>query len=320
MPLPTLKVDVNGHDIIDTVSSIPKVDASGYRISQEDLQVAREEQQETSANQEAVEKEIPKNADAEARKIFLQAQRVKRKADEDAKKASSGLAKADAFDKAVALANSGEDPTAILKAAGIDPIKFYQNMTTYALKPEQAPLSPTEAKLKDHQDRLDQYAKELETQSNNLRAKEENQMINQVLTQNVIPLLQNNMDKYETMLAEYGNNAAIQVYQACMEEYQKTGKAYSFEQMADAMEEYWAGQVDSAINHASKMKKFKDRFAAPTLGSQDNRYGQQETPTRSPTLTNKPTAPANSQTQTRKQDRRLSADERAAAVIAKFGG
>jgi hypothetical protein len=255
---------------------------------------------------------------SETRKLFLQAQKTKRIADADAKKASSGLAKATAIEKAIALTASGEDPTALLTAAGLDPIKFYQDLTTHILKAPPKAVDPVQQKLQEHEERLAKYANDLEVRDATIKEREQTAAINQAITQAVIPLLQNNVDKYETMIAEYGSNAAIQIYKACEEEYIKTGTAYSFEQMADAMEEYWSKKVEDSINKVYQMKKFQNRFSAPTRTSNDIKTERYDNNTSSKTLTNK--SISSSSNSHGDPYSGLTKEERVAAILKKFNG
>lgn len=305
-----ITIDASGKEIYS--QSIEKIDANGYHLSEQDLIQSTPE---TEASQEKSEdsQEAPKNSDAETRKLYLQAQKAKRKADEMEKKASVNLAKSEAMEKAIQLAESGEDPTAVLKAAGLDPIKFYQNMTAYALKPESKPEDPVTKELREHKERLDKYAKDLEVQAATIKEKEEVAAHNQVITTAVIPLLQNEPDRFECLLTEYGKDAAVQVYKTVWEIYQKTGVARKFDEVADEMEKYWENQIESGIKAASNLKKFQNRFAQES--NQEQRYQapeQTETPKRSPTLSNKQSI---STSAPKPYDRYLSPNERAAEIL-----
>jgi hypothetical protein len=165
-------------------------------------------------------------------------------------------------------------------------------MSTHALKEPAKKETPEQKMLREHQERLDEYAKTLEVTANTIKEKEELAAHNKNITEQVIPLLQQNPDRYESLLIEYGANAATEVYKAVWQRYQETGEIVSFQQAADRMEEYWAGQIESGLNAASKMKKFGNRFAAPEQTRQ--KQVQSETP-RTFTLSNNQstnTAPA----------------------------
>lgn len=313
---PVRTVDAQGNQIsLDTKEAAPikTVDSIGRSIDHTD---APRDSQEAQAIQELEKaEEVPKNPDAEARKLFLQAQKAKRRADESEKKASASLAKAEAFERAISLAQSGEDPTAVLTAAGLDPIKFYQNMTTYALSDKNKTEDPVKKELREHKERLDKYAADLEVQANTIKSKEEAAAHNQVITQTVIPMLQANADKYETLLMEYGANTAIEVYKTVWEIYQSTGKARKFEEVADEMEKYWSDKVEAGIINASKMKKFQNRFSQSNSETSRNAsQDHQDIPTRSPTLSNKQVSQP-----LKKSSHYQTRDERVAEIMKKFG-
>lgn len=288
---PVRTVDARGN-IISTetngAAEIKTVDRQG-RLLDSELAVDAPAESQEAKDTAKLEGTEPKNPDAEARKLFLQAQKAKRRADELEKKAGASLVKAEAFDKAVSLAQSGEDPTAVLTAAGLDPIKFYQNLTKYALDPTKNKVEdPVQKELREHKERLDQYAKDLEVQATSIKDKEEMAAHNAVITSEVIPMLNSNPEKYETLLMEYGPNAAVEVYKTVWEIFQTTGKARKFEEVADEMEKYWSDQVESGINNALKLKKFQNRFAQTNNETNRNSQSDQtDTTNRSPTLSNK---------------------------------
>ncbi len=289
---PVRTVDAKGNTVAtetNEAAPIKNIDVQGRVLdavpqSVVDAPPTSQEAQDTAT----VEGTAPKNPDVEARKLYLDAQKAKRRADEMEKKAGASLAKAEAFDKAVALAQSGEDPTAVLTAAGIDPIKFYQNMTTYALSDKGKVEDPVQKELREHKERLDKYSKDLEVQAATIKEKEEVAAHNSVISSTVIPLLQNNAERYETLLMEYGANAAVEVYKTVWEIYQETGKARKFDEVADEMEKYWSDKVESGLNHALKLKKFQNRFTQSASETTRNAPADhQETANRSPTLSNK---------------------------------
>lgn len=266
-------------------------------------------------------KDAEKVTEAKIRKEYLEAQRIKRQAQEMEKKAKSNLEKAEAFDKARALAENGEDPTALLRAAGLDPIKFYRDMTNYALSDKAKdikPVDPVQKELQEHKERLDKYAKDLEEKEKATREKEELMAHNQVISDRVIPMLKNNPDKYETLLAQYGADAAVEVYKNVWEIYQQTGQARSFEQVADEMEKYWSEQVESGIIKALQLKKFKEKYAHTNPELNRNTIPErQETPTSSVTLSNKQqiTTPPVSKLNPYKG---MTKEERVQAILTKF--
>ena len=311
-----VSTDTNGAAPIKTVDTQGRIIENTDAAATEAIQSA--EQAVTGAQTPPTEAGEAGKPDAEARKLFLEAQKAKRRADEMEKKAQSSLARAEAFDKAVALAQSGEDPTAVLSAAGLDPIKFYQNMTTYALTEKGKPEDPVQKELREHKERLDKYAKDLEVQANSMKEKEEMAAHNQVISTNVIPMLNANPERYETLLMEYGPNAAVEVYKTVYEIYQQTGKARKFDEVADEMEKYWADKVESGLNNALKLKKFQNRFTqASSEPTRNQQSDHQDTSNRSPTLSNKHnTTPLKSNNT---QSKVLTREERVAEILKKHG-
>lgn len=259
-----------------------------------------------------------KPTDADARKEYLAAQRDRRKAAEFLKMAKGKAEKAEAFDKARALAENGEDPTEILKAAGLNPIKYYQDLTKYALSDKAKTVEdPVQKELREHKERLDKYAKDLEVQATSIREKEEVAAHNQVITEKVVPLLRDNADQYEALLTEYGANAAVEVYKTVWEIYQQTGKARSFTEVANEMEAYWTETIDKGIQAASRLKKFQNRFAQNDNGTRETAVARAETPKRVVTLSNRPSVAA-SPTTAPVRKRVLTRDERVAEILKRF--
>jgi hypothetical protein len=313
----TISTDTNSAAAIKTVDSIGRIiDDSPSPVDAP----ASSQQAQDNALLDAtggLTPEVKATPDAEARKLFLDAQKAKRRADEMEKKAAGSLAKAEAFEKAISLAQSGEDPTAVLTAAGLDPIKFYQNMTQYALSDKGKPEDPVQKELREHRERLDKYSKDLEQQANTIKEKEEMAAHNQVIASSVIPMLNANPEKYETLLMEYGPNAAVEVYKTVYEIYQQTGKARKFDEVADEMEKYWSDKVEAGLNNALKLKKFHNRFSqSDTETSRNKQMDHQETTNRSPTLSNKHnTTPVKSNAASKV----LTREERVAEILKRHG-
>lgn len=323
----SLKVDASNRPIMDSEPSTIKLDASN-RIWQEPKEEPQPDIDAALSSETKAE-----DKDAAARKIYIEAQKAQRKADAATKKAKSSLSKADAFDKAVSLAQSGEDPTAILSAAGIDPIKFYRDLTTFALKTPEKTLSPDEQRIKDKEDKLDNYLKELEEKESKLENERFNQAHSLNIKNQVVPILEANPDKYESLLAQYGNNAAIEIYQAVLDRYKLDETVVPFQEAADQIEKYWSDLHEQGINNASKMKKFKDRFKqeGQSSTSHSEQYNTEQSehtkslsetsrPSRSQTLTNKQTQQTQPQNPYRNPYKGLRGDEKAAAVLRKLGG
>ena len=305
-----ITMDASGHELIER--SIPKMMPDGTFVSEEELA----EQAKPETKVEEPKKEEEKNSDAEARKLFLQAQKAERRAKEMEKKASESLKKAEAFEAAKELAASGKDPAALLKAAGLDPVKFYRDLTDQALRGEEKPEDPQAKINRENQERLDKYEKENQRLADDIKNKEELAQHNKNIFEQVVPLLTKDPEKYEMVLKEYGDQAAVEVYKQVWELYKTTGETVSFEEAANRLEDYWYNERKSAIIAASKMKKFADLFAQ-SQQTQRNSPEQTETPKRSFTLSNTQTISAAKPVQ--QYDRYRNPDERAREILKKFG-
>jgi hypothetical protein len=330
---PVRTVDTNGNTIsTDTGKAAPikTVDTAGRTVQAEAAKVAEKAAVASGKdvlNSPATEGEKPAEkaegekdktpSQAELRKQWLDVQRLKRSLAEKEKRAGENLTRAEAFAQAKALAESGEDPTAILKAAGIDEAAYYQKLTQYALSDKaRKPEDPVQKELREHRERLDKYAKDLEVQARTLEEQRALEQHNQAIKDHVIPLLQTNQDRYESLFAEYGPNAAVEVYKTVWEIYQQTGKARKFEEVADEMEAYWTEQVDKGIQAASKLKKFQNRFAQSDSGQ--GQHVDRSEPRRSVTLSNRAAPAVPPESRPSDSYRGLTKEERVAAILKKF--
>jgi len=329
---PIRTVDTSGQTIAtDTgrAAAIKTVDISGRAVQPDAAKVAdqaagdhpgltkTEAPKEGEKTGEAKPPDDKPVTDADRRKEWLAIQRLKRSLAEKEKRAGEGLKKAEAIEKAIALTKSGEDPTAILVAAGLDPIEHYQGMTKFALSDKaKPPEDPVQKELREHKERLDKYAKDLEVQTKTLEDQRALDLHNKAIQDHVIPLLQNNAERYEALHAEYGPNAAVEVYRTVWEIYQKTGTARKFEEVADEMEAYWVEQVDKGIQAASKLKKFQNRFAQNDSG-QGHPVDRTEI-RRSVTLSNRAAPAVPPVTPSRNPYSGMTPDERVAAILKKF--
>jgi hypothetical protein len=312
--------------LISTTSETPTkvMDRNGRPIAESTTTPAATNPASSTDKADAItETKETKEEAKENRKTFLQAQKAARRAAELEKKAEQKAGKADAIEAALTKVSSGEDPTAILEAFGIDKIKFYKDLTAYALKPENKPEDPRDKKIRELEERQTQYAKEREIEVKTYKDQQEMAAHNQAIQSNVIPLITNNAEKYECLLANYGKDAAIQVYQTTLDLYYKDeknedGSPYTFEQVADQMEKYWAEFIEAGLNSASKMKRFANRFGqSPNSKQQINQSSQTETPKRSQTLTNKQSGSPQSQTHSSNR-LTMTRDEYVNSIIRKY--
>ena len=317
---PTQVLDSKGV-VIDngTQYKVPILDSKGRIIQEEAQEQKQPETPETPAKTE----ETPEKPQ-DARKLFLDAQKAERKAKEMEKKAKAGLDKATALEAAIKMTSEGGDPTALLKAVNVDPIKFYKDMTAYAISDKNKPEDPVQKELREHKERLDQYEKERTVMLTDMQQKEDMIAANKIISTQIIPIIQSNPEKYETILLEYGKDTAIAIFNVMKEAYdlpddQKPAgwKMPTFEEAAERLETYWAEKVESGIIAASKLKKFSNRFAQ-SFSNQSNQSEQKETPNRSSfTLSNRQSAQSAPPS---KFSRNLTRDERIDLLIKQYGG
>lgn len=308
--LPVKTVDKYGRtQNIETSRPIQTIDFTGKTVSETSNSETSNSETEgqasnlTSNNSSNLEQSISNQAiqtndnksisEFDLRKEYLETQRLKREAEQLKKQAKEDLSKAQAFRKARDLAISGEDPTALLLAADINPVKFYQDLTKFSLsdKGRQVETDPVKIELQEHKKRLESLQKELDEKKQQSEKQQELQQHNQIIQSKIIPFLQSNPEKYEVLLMHYGPNAAIEIYQSTYSYYEKTGKLVSFEQMADHLEQSWFNQLVSGHTNALKLKKYKERFAekqqAQNLSDENLNTPNEQITNNSVTLSNK---------------------------------
>lgn len=323
---PVRTVDTRGNVVAtETNAAAPMkvIDSVGRAVQADAAKVA---EQAAAANPEVAKSEADaaegekaaeaKPSEAAIRKEWLEAQRERRKAGEFLKMAKAKLADAEGYEKARSLTESGEDPTALVRFAKLDPIKHYQDTTKFALSEKGKQVEdPVQRELREHKERLDQYAKEKNELQAKLQEREDLAAHNQVITERVIPLLRENAEQYESLLTEYGSNAAVEIYRTVWDIYQKTGTARSFKEVADEMEAYWTETIDKGIQAAAKLKKFQGRFAQSDTS---HTPAAPETPKRSVTLSNRPSAAQSPVSAAPAARRSMTRDERVAEILRKF--
>lgn len=322
---PVRTVDTHGSVIAtETNGSAPikHVDSVGREVQADAAKVAEQAAAAAFGADAPKEGEKPKEGEAkeptaaDVRKAYLEAQKEKRQASSLLKLAKAKLADADGYALAKAKVESGEDPMALLNFAKIDPVKNYQEMTKRALAEPKPPEDPREKSLREHEERLKKYQEDLEVKVKTIQDREDLDQKNTVIKERVIPLIERNEEKYESLLAEYGAQTAVQVFQTVWDIYQQTGVARSFEEVADEMEAYWTEKVDSGLKAAAKLKKFQSRFAQSGPGPSET--PDQPVRSRSVTLSNKPSVSTFVPTSSPVRKRGQTKDERVAEILAKF--
>jgi hypothetical protein len=295
------------------------VDSSGFQrktLTAAENPTAAETPAETAAKPTDAE---PAPDDNRVRKEWLEAQKSKRRAQEMEKQARGSLDKAEALKKAREALDNGTDPTQYITEAGLDPYKFYSDWTKYQLNSTQE-TDPVKRELAEHKSRLERYEEQLAQQNQQLQEREILAMHNQALAQHCIPLINNNKDKYEALLRQYGKDAAATVYKTAWAIKQETGVARTFESVADEMEAYHTEQLEEGIKTALSMSKLKSKFAQLSSQTQSEKpvpSRPTETPIAAakPTLSNKPMAITYSDQAPRTLSRPQTLSERVAAAL-----
>jgi hypothetical protein len=169
-----------------------------------------------------------------------------------------------------------------LQKLGLDPSQVYDKMTQFALnKLNNTPKDPVQAKLEQQDKQLKEY-KEAQDKDRLERQTEKEQAQHQLnISSKVAPVLEANPDNYECLIATYGSkeNAAIEVYKAMVEEFQRSNTVVAPQDAADALEAHWQNQLLSGIEAAAKLKKFKNRFANSEQDTEEllAKYGNKPT-------------------------------------------
>lgn len=262
----------------------------------------------------------------EARKLFLSAQKSDRQASERLSKTKASTQRAEAID--AALANLDKDPTALLKAAGIDSIKYYQKLTQHHLNGDPAP-DPVQERLSAQEAKLKAVAEHLEFQKQELQEQADLNAKITAVGQHVLPILQRDMDSYESILAYNGddpNAAAVYIFNAVEREYDESVKRdpnnpniVSFQDAANALEKYHSDQLELGITKAMSMKKFSAKYGnrlAPAENT-DALLGHTDEPKRPATLTSNHSKVV-TQPSKKSTTREQSIEDRIAKTLSKF--
>jgi len=331
---PVKTVDMSNNTTTETAPSPMDVSNSGAtfnskealleRLKTKAVQLQEQEQAQSSSSEEAKPEAAAENkaeskdeskSDKEARKLFLKAQKAERKAQQQLKASQESIKKAEAFEKA----KEQKDLVSQLKALGLNEAEVYDALTKHALK--QLPEDPIKAKLEAQELELKKVAERLEAQQAELKKKEEAAMEATALHQLVVPVIANNPDKYETIIAYNGDDpikAAKYVYETAKTIFFEQGSAPSFEELADGLEKYHEEQTATGIERALRMKKFSARYGkalAPSSETNDQKPVPKDDPIRNKTLTNEiAAAPTQVKSFTYTKDR----DQRIKNVLSKF--
>lgn len=208
--------------------------------------------------------EVSKSNKAEESHKLAQQIKMERKLSQKQKEAELIIAKAEAYRAAF----SSTDPIDALQKLGLQPNEIYRKLTDFVLKEEKPaePQDPIKAELADTRKKLDSYAEIQEQMKQELQTERESLMHMQAMNTTVAPIINNNPEKYETLIHMFDGNkeAAIQnVYENMYKTFLETGETYTAESAADAMEAYWSEQYQQVLDKAGKLNKFKKYLKDP---------------------------------------------------------
>lgn len=202
---------------------------------------------------EAAGEPAPEPTGADARRLYIDAQRAVVAAQKQEKRARALAARAQQFSEAT----SGwqQDPAKILHAAGIDPRAYSQAMIESALRGGGPP--PVDPVVQQVEALVAPYVQALE------REKVE-RTTSRVIAERVLPLF-TAASAPELLLAQYGGDAraaAIAAYQAVEQHYNQTGEVIPFPDAVEQLERGLHTTMEDALKKLRNTKKFGAHFAA----------------------------------------------------------
>lgn len=221
-------------------------------------------------------------------KSYLKADKERHLAKQMAKSAQD---KAKAYETLM-KATQSEDPTEVLKAAGIDTSEYLQKLLHFAQKDLTKPVDPVtqtlNQKLKEYEERDAKRAAEVEQMKTNWQ-------VAQQINTNVLPVIATNTDRFETLLAMHKGSAqdvAQYVFNTAAQVYNETGKAQSFDAIADALEKHHFDLIENGHKAALQLKKFSAKYGSQPQAQQT---AHTETPAVKVTETPRPQSVATTQ-------------------------
>lgn len=245
----------------EPVNTVIGYDQSKYEATAEEQssQQSSQEAQEQSSQAAEPEGQPSKSGAVEAHRL-AQLAKTERKLQQRQKEAEALIQQAEQYKGAF----NSPDLIESLEKLGLKPNEIYRKLTDHALKqgePEKA-KDPMQEELDKTRAELKSYADAQKQMQSDLQAERESMAHMQAITQHVAPVIQNNQDKYETLIDVYGgvDNVIKEVYTQMYTEYQNSGTSYTAQEAADAMEQHWYNVMIGAIAKTKNLNKFKHYF------------------------------------------------------------
>ena len=155
------------------------------------------------------------------------------------------------------------DLVSALQKIGLNPDEVYKKMTKYAVdKMNEKPTDPIQAELQATKKQLEEYKASQDKMLKDLNDERAMSAHQQAMTQKVAPVINENPDAYEVLIATFGgkDQAIAKVYEECYNEFCRSGTVIDPKEAAEAMENYFYEVQEQALTNASKLNKFKKHF------------------------------------------------------------
>lgn len=152
-----------------------------------------------------------------------------------------------------------QDPTAILREAGLDPNLYAQKLLRHYVELDK-PVDPVQQKIDQT---VAPYIEALQKRDAEAYQHQVAVAAANATNQLVRPILADNADNYEVLLSIHNgdvNAAASDVFMTAQQIWSETGQRPDFKAIADAKEAALMEQVDLAIKRTSSLKKYRERF------------------------------------------------------------
>jgi hypothetical protein len=197
----------------------------------------------------------------EERRIAAWALKLERRARETERTHKASIQKAQAVERA--LAETATDPTALLRAAGLDPTAYFQSLVDYNINQGSA-KDPVQERLDAQERQMQAYQAASMKQLAELENYRISQDINTVVTRDILPMIKESPDTFDLLLLEHGGNesaVARTVYQNVEDIYKQTGNILSFKDVAQELETLLQEQHDQELEKLARSSKYKGKFA-----------------------------------------------------------
>jgi hypothetical protein len=232
-----------------------------------------------ASTQEA--KQEAKQEDRDARKLYLDAQKAERKANELLKKNKERVAQADKV--LDAISRSKADPYALADAAGFNRTEYLDSLVNSHFKAsvDNKPENPVQQEVAQLKAQIAEYADERKRDNEQKLTTADQMAVKNHINTVVIPLLKSDLDKYEGLLTAYSRDGVTheqQIASAAQEvinmqfslynDYIAKGNAdcnpeeiFPLASIAENLDTYHNNILESGIINTLKSKRFA-KYAA----------------------------------------------------------